>query len=117
SAARRGPRTPDRRKDSTERLPGRTQFELKGFGMEQRGVHLTQAVRDAEREFRLGENVALKIGARGDLGDGHAFTLEPQDAALGDIQDVLSLGDGARAREGNLLDRVDQLLDLALLQD
>ena len=38
-------------------------------------------------------------------------------AALGDIGDVLSLRDGALAGEGDMLDLVDQLLDLALLVD
>ena len=39
------------------------------------------------------------------------------DAALGDVDDLLALRDGARAGKGHLLDLLDQLPDLALPLD
>ncbi len=70
-----------------------------------------------QRKFGLREHVALEIDARRDLRHRHALALQPHHAALGDIEDLLPLRDGARAGERDLLDRFDELLDLAFPLD
>ena len=99
-----------------EGLPRRAQFQIEGLRLEQRRVHFAAVVRDPQRKFGLGENIALEIDAGRDLGDRHAFALEPHDTTLGHVDDLLSLRDRARAGEGDLLDGVDELLDLAFLR-
>ena len=64
-----------------------------------------------------GEHVALEVDAGRDLGDDEAVRRQPHHTALGDVGDVLALRDGAPAREGDVLDLLDELLDLALLVD
>ena len=89
-----------------------------GASANKRRVHRLQLVGDDQREFRLGEDVASCRSTPGAI----SVSTTPSrrqlhDAALGDIGDVLALLDGAPAREGDVLDLVDQLLQLAFLLD
>ena len=85
--------------------------------MEQARVHLADVLRDAQRKLGLGEDVALEIDAGREFRDRDAVLLEPQHATFGDVDDFLPLRDRSRAGERDLLDRFDELLDLAFLGD
>src|SRR5271166_1385366 len=77
--------------------------------MEKRLVHGLQVRRDPQRKLSLREHVTFKIGAGRKFDDGHALALEPKHTALGDIENLLPLGDRAGARKGDLFDLLDQL--------
>src|SRR3569623_2923710 len=91
--------------------------EADRFGSEQPRLHRLQAIGDEQGKFGLREDVTREIGSRGDLGDDEAGWGELHHATFGDVGDVLSLLDAAAAREGDVLELIHQLLDLAFALD
>ena len=90
--------------------------EIDGRGMKQRRIHLPQFRSHPQRKLGLTQDVALQVDARRQFDNRNAFRLQAKDATFRDVENFLALSDCSRARKGDLLDRVNELLDPALLQ-
>ena len=88
---------------------------------EDAGVHqLDGAVRlvcDLGLELHLVEDLGLQVDARRDLNQGNAFRTQLEYRALGDVQNRLVYFVCVVAREGDVLDLIDELLLCAFLRD
>src|SRR5271167_1864420 len=81
--------------------------------MEQAAVHRRERFGDSQAKAGLIEHVALQIDAWSEFDDRDALALQPHHASLGDVENLLTLRHGPRARERDLFDRVHEFLDLA----
>src|SRR5438105_4153587 len=84
---------------------------------EERGVHHAQIGGDAERNLRLVDHVALQVDAGRYLRDHQAFVAQLDDAALGDIGDMLAALTPDAAAEGDVLCGLDELAGAPFLDD
>ena len=80
-------------------------------------IHLAQVRADPEIERRLADDVPRDADPGGDLGHGQAVGQEPDHAALGHEDDLLSALERAPAAEGDVLDLRHEARVLALLHD
>ena len=72
-------------------------------------VHQRNLAVDDRPERHPGQNVALQVDAGRDLDQLQAGGRQPEDAALGDVQDGLAGLDGGRAAERDVVDLFDEL--------
>ena len=91
------------------RLAGQDQSHR--FGPEQCGGHQLQVGADQQRHAGLGEHVCLKIDSGGDLDHGQPVLGQLDDAAFGDVEDLLAALAAHLTGEGDLGDLGDELGD------
>ena len=65
----------------------------------------------------MGEDVALEIDAGGDFDQAQAVVVEPENGALGNVQDALAALARIGAAEGQVIDPIDELGGLTLDDD
>ena len=78
-------------------------------------VHRIERWTDLWLEIHVGENVRRKIETWGDLNQYRSSNIEPENSALGHIDDLLTAGRADLAVEANLLDGLYKLAVLSLL--
>src|ERR1700733_9230564 len=98
---------------SSPRLLGAARDQAERLGMEQAAVHRRERFGDSQAKAGLIEHVTIEVDARSEFDDRDALALQPHHASLGDVENLLTLRDGPRARERDLFDRFHELLDLA----
>src|SRR5438128_1203084 len=93
------------------------ELQTHGVRPEQARFHDLEIGRNVQRYAGLGQHMLFEIDARSDLGDEKTFRCKLENAALGDVSNVLALRHRPAAGEGDLLHLGHDLLDLAFLVD
>src|SRR6266404_7667141 len=99
-----------------ERQPQDLLAQPHRLGPEDTGIHDAR-VAHHRLEIHPVEDIALDVDPRRDFDQLNSRFSEPEHATLGDIEDVLVVLGGVLAREGAVLDLVDELLVLAVALD
>src|SRR3954466_44836 len=84
-------------------MGARLEFSIQRGVAEQRGVHWFEVRIDFQRKCCLIEHVALEVNARRNLPHDQPIRNQVEDAALGDVADVLSAPARHPAAESNML--------------
>src|SRR6266545_3214557 len=87
------------------------------FRAEDAPIHGPDLIGNLERACRPGQDVLLQIHPGRDLDNSESLWLQFDDAAFGDIADLLALLQGSTSREGHGSDLLHELRDAAVPAD